>query len=158
MILYLVWGLPNEKSHGIHSSHECRFPLVVPSLLETTRAPTVLAGNASVGQVCALELLEEYYYKSNLRHRVHPLAYSDTYKTQVMDHLAHQPIGVVASNLFLEPMSVPPRQISDHSQSIVSGTTTLAHPTSVVLYPCFVDPLKVDASQQPPLEMLHSRF
>jgi hypothetical protein len=64
-----------------------------------------------------------------------------------MDHLAHQSIGVVASKLFLEPMSVP-QQICDHSQSIVSGTTILvAHPTSV------------DASQQPPLEiMLHSQF
>jgi hypothetical protein len=37
ILVYLVWGLPNEKSHGIHSSHECWFS---PSQLEITRAPT----------------------------------------------------------------------------------------------------------------------
>jgi hypothetical protein len=65
-----------------------------------------LADNASVGQVCALQLLVDNYNRSKLRQRAHPLAYSVTYETKAQVRVAHHLIGVVAEKLFLEPMTV----------------------------------------------------
>ncbi len=94
-----------------------------------------LADNASVGQVCALQLLVDHYDPSKLRQRAHPLAYSVTYETKAQVRVAHHLIGVVAAKLFQEPWTVA-RQIADRSTSIISGTT-LSHPNSVV-YPCMI--------------------
>jgi hypothetical protein len=94
-----------------------------------------LADNASVDQVCALQLLIDHYDLSKLRQRAHPLAYSMTYKTKAQVRVAHHLIEVVAAKLFQEPWTVA-RQIADRSASIISGTT-LSNPNSVV-YPCMI--------------------
>jgi hypothetical protein len=94
-----------------------------------------LADNASVDQVCALQLLIDHYDLSKLRQRTHPLAYSMTYETKAQVRVAHHLIEVVAAKLFQEPWTVA-RQIADRAASIISGTT-LSNPNSVV-YPCMI--------------------